>query len=173
MEGVADGCAKSGCALSGGETAEMPGLYGAGDFDVAGFCVGAVRKRDLLPRTSSMQAGDVLIGVASSGVHANGFSLVRKALAKFAKGSSKPAVPSGPSDCDVLSKLAVPSGGPSVPSGPSGCEVPSGPSKPSGMFTASTCGGKTKGVKARRPQVKARMSSAKAAMSAHFREASV
>ena len=85
VEGVADGCAKSGCALSGGETAEMPGLYGAGDFDVAGFCVGAVRKRDLLPRTSSMQAGDVLIGVASSGVHANGFSLVRKALAKFAK----------------------------------------------------------------------------------------
>ena len=85
VEGVADGCAKSGCALSGGETAEMPGLYGAGDFDVAGFCVGAVRKRDLLPRTSSMQAGDVLIGVSSSGVHANGFSLVRKALAKFAK----------------------------------------------------------------------------------------
>ena len=71
--------------MSGGETAEMPGLYGAGDFDVAGFCVGAVRKRDVLPRTSAMKAGDVLIGVSSSGVHANGFSLVRKALAKFAK----------------------------------------------------------------------------------------
>lgn len=82
VEGVAKGCSLSGCALVGGETAEMPGLYGPGDYDVAGFAVGAVRRRDVLPTQSAMIAGDALIALSSSGVHANGFSLVRAALSK-------------------------------------------------------------------------------------------
>ncbi|KAH8071931.1 phosphoribosylglycinamide formyltransferase [Aureococcus anophagefferens] len=84
VAGVADGCAKSGCALVGGETAEMPGLYGAGDYDVAGFAVGALRRKDMLPKCGRMAPGDQLVAVASSGVHANGFSLVRKALQREA-----------------------------------------------------------------------------------------
>ncbi|KAH8055785.1 phosphoribosylglycinamide formyltransferase [Aureococcus anophagefferens] len=83
VAGVADGCAKSGCAV-GGETAEMPGLYGAGDYDVAGFAVGALRRKDMLPKCGRMAPGDQLVAVASSGVHANGFSLVRKALQREA-----------------------------------------------------------------------------------------
>jgi phosphoribosylamine--glycine ligase/phosphoribosylglycinamide formyltransferase/phosphoribosylformylglycinamidine cyclo-ligase/phosphoribosylamine--glycine ligase/phosphoribosylformylglycinamidine cyclo-ligase len=84
VAGVADGCAKSGCALVGGETAEMPGLYGAGDYDVAGFAVGALRRKDMLPKCGRMAPGDQLVAVAASGVHANGFSLVRKALQREA-----------------------------------------------------------------------------------------
>ncbi len=77
IAGIADGCAGSGCALIGGETAEMPGLYATGDYDLAGFSVGAVN-RDRIITGETMQAGDVVLGIASSGVHSNGYSLVRK-----------------------------------------------------------------------------------------------
>ncbi|MDR1044085.1 MAG: phosphoribosylformylglycinamidine cyclo-ligase [Candidatus Adiutrix sp.] len=75
--GVADGCRESGCALIGGETAEMAGFYGTGEYDLAGFCVGVAERDRLLPR-ADMEAGDVLLGLPSSGLHSNGYSLVRK-----------------------------------------------------------------------------------------------
>jgi phosphoribosylformylglycinamidine cyclo-ligase len=79
VAGIARGCRMSGCALLGGETAEMPGFYQPGDYDLAGFCVGIVEKRQILDGTQ-VQIGDVAIGLASHGVHSNGFSLVRKIL---------------------------------------------------------------------------------------------
>ena len=79
VSGVAEGCRQAGCALVGGETAEMPGMYMEDDYDIAGFTVGAVEK-DRLIDCSKVAAGDVLVGLASSGVHSNGFSLVRKII---------------------------------------------------------------------------------------------
>jgi phosphoribosylformylglycinamidine cyclo-ligase len=91
VEGIARACHECGCALIGGETAEMPGLYASGDFDLAGFAVGAAERGGILPKREQMRAGDVLIGVASSGVHSNGFSLVRKLLADLALPLAAPA----------------------------------------------------------------------------------
>lgn len=79
VSGVAEGCVQAGCALIGGETAEMPGLYQRDEYDIAGFCVGIVDK-DKIIDGSGVKAGDVIVGIASSGVHSNGFSLVRKVL---------------------------------------------------------------------------------------------
>ena len=79
IKGIAEGCVQSGCALVGGETAEMPGMYHAGDYDLAGFCVGVVEKSKIIDG-SKVQAGDALIALGSSGPHSNGYSLIRKVI---------------------------------------------------------------------------------------------
>jgi phosphoribosylformylglycinamidine cyclo-ligase len=90
VRGIADGCRQAGCARLGGETAEMPGIYRGGDYDLAGFAVGAVERGAVLPR-DDVAAGDVVLGIASSGVHSNGYSLVRRIVAKSKLKWSAPA----------------------------------------------------------------------------------
>ncbi|CAG8470314.1 22685_t:CDS:10 [Dentiscutata erythropus] len=90
IEGIAAGCLESNCALIGGETSEMPGVYNEGDYDLAGFAVGAVERGNILPRKSDINVGDILIGISSSGIHSNGFSLVRKIVDKYNLGYESP-----------------------------------------------------------------------------------
>jgi len=93
VQGIAEGCRLSGCALVGGETAEMPGMYGPGHYDLAGFAVGAAERGALLPR--GVQPGDTLLGLPASGVHSNGFSLVRRicGIARLGWGDAAPWSP--------------------------------------------------------------------------------
>jgi len=92
VKGVAEGCVRAGCALLGGETAEMPGMYPVGEYDIAGFAVGAVERRDLVTG-EGIAEGDALVGLASSGPHSNGYSLIRKIIAEA--GLSLDSIPDG------------------------------------------------------------------------------
>jgi phosphoribosylformylglycinamidine cyclo-ligase len=121
VAGIAEGCKQAGCALVGGETAEMPGMYGAGDYDLAGFCLGAVERGSALPALETQKPGDVLIGVASSGAHSNGYSLIRRivevsglgweAAAPFADRQSLAQALMTPTSIYIKSVLPVISGG--------------------------------------------------------------
>lgn len=104
IAGIAEGCKQAGCALVGGETAEMPGMYNHEEYDLAGFSVGAVARTNLLPK-ATMQAGDVLLGITSRGVHSNGYSLVRK-LVKDA-GANLAATPPYPCKAATLGEALL------------------------------------------------------------------
>ena len=91
---IAEGCVRARCALVGGETAELPGMYAAGEYDLAGFCVGVVERAGIVDGPKRVRAGDALIGIASHGLHSNGYSLVRKALLEVG-GLELGAVPAG------------------------------------------------------------------------------
>ena len=91
IAGIAEGCRQAGAALVGGETAEMPGMYRSGDYDLAGFCLGAVRRDGVLPRLEAQRSGDLMIALASSGPHSNGYSLIREVVAHSGIGWSAPA----------------------------------------------------------------------------------
>jgi phosphoribosylformylglycinamidine cyclo-ligase len=106
VEGIADGCRQSGCALLGGETAEMPGFYGPGRYDLAGFCVAVVEEDELI-EPARVQAGDRIVAVASSGVHSNGFSLVRRIIELRGVTPETCLSPGGPGVLDALLKPTV------------------------------------------------------------------
>lgn len=108
VKGIASGCEMAGCALIGGETAEMPGFYGAGEYDLAGFCVGIVEK-DRILNGSQVKIGDAVVGLASTGVHSNGFSLVRKIIAdKGLKWSDCPNISAATADLSLGEILLTP-----------------------------------------------------------------
>ena len=106
VKGIAEGCKLSDCALIGGETAEMPGMYENGKYDLAGFCVAAAERDALLPRHNDMRVGDLLIGIPSSGPHSNGYSLIRKIVALSGLGWDAPCPWNN--DISLADRLLVP-----------------------------------------------------------------